>query len=30
MTGFVSWPIVASHYRQLFNALMRRPPAPGP
>jgi len=30
MTSLVSWPAVASHYRQLFNALIRRPLAPGP
>lgn len=30
MTGFVSWPTIAGHYRQLFNALLRRPPAPRP
>lgn len=29
MTSLVSWPNVAGHYRQLFNALMRRPLAPG-
>lgn len=28
MTNLVSWPNVAGHYRQLFNALMRRPQAP--